>query len=134
MGRAMTTLSPTHKCFDDALELLNQIVKQGRHRTEDWRLVHAICKAVGHEFAHGWCERNRKTVVTAFIIDGQHTYVEIPRRDYYRLFSPQEMTRYTVDEAMWENLRHYNYGPWERRYREACGSNEILGTVEVALR
>jgi hypothetical protein len=133
-----TTFEPTNQCFDDALDLLSYIVKkkwaEGKHLGEDWKLVHAICKAEGGEFAHAWCERDGKTVVTAFMIDGKHTYVEIGRRDYYRLFQPQEMTRYTVDEAMLANLRTNNFGPWEQRYREACGGGRILGAVTVKVR
>lgn len=128
-----TDFEPTNQCFDDALDLLALITKRGQHKREEWRLVHAICKAEGGEFAHAWCERNRKTVVTAFIIDGKHTYVEIGRRDFYRLFMPQEMTRYTVEEAMLANLRSNHFGPWETRYRAACGGSRILGAITVQI-
>lgn len=133
------TFEPTNQCFDDALDLLSFVVTrkwaEGKHLGEDWKLVHAICKPTGIEFAHAWCERDRKTVVTAFVIDGRHTYVEMPRRDFYRLFMPQEMTRYTVDEAMTCNIRTNHFGPWEQRYRDACGGGrKIIGAVTVRIR
>lgn len=132
------TFEPTHQCFDDALDLIAIVVRhwaQGKHLNEDWRLVHAICKVEGGEFAHAWCERDRKTVVTAFVIDGTHTYVEIPRRDFYRLYWPQEMTRYTVDEAMMANMQSNHFGPWEQRYRAACDSGrKVIGAVTVNIK
>lgn len=128
------TFEPTHQCFDDALDLLSLVVQRGKHKTEQWRLVHAICKCEGGEFAHAWCERNGVSVVTAFMIDGRHTYVELGRRDFYRLFLPQELNRYTVDEAMWLNIRSNHFGPWERRYREACGGSQILGAITVEIK
>ena len=117
----MTDFYPTGKCFDDALDLLSEIIKKGRHLREKWLLVHALCRINGNTFAHAWCERDRKTVVTAFIIEGCHTYVEIPRRDFYRLFWPQELTRYSPWQAMQENFRTNHFGPWDARYRQHCG-------------
>jgi hypothetical protein len=129
------TFAPTHQCFDDALDLLERIVKENRHDLDDWRLVHAVCKAEGGLFAHAWCERNRNEVVTAFIIEGKHTYVTIPRRDFYRLFEPQMMTKYTVPEAWMHNRRTNHYGPWLDCYKIHCSNGrQIMGAVEVAIR
>ena len=127
----MTTFEPTHHCFDDALDLLALVMKQRRHFREHWRLVHAICQCNGGLFAHAWCERDGNIAVTAFIIDGAHTFVEMRRRDLYKLFRPQMMTKYNPWEAMRENLRTNHFGPWLDCYREHCGGSEILGAITL---
>ena len=128
------TFEPTHQCFDDALDLLSIVMKKHRHFREQWRLVHAICKVGDNLFAHAWCERDREVVVTAFIIEGTLTYVEMRRRDFYKLFLPQMMTKYNPWEAMRENARANHFGPWLDCYREHCGGNEILGAVQVEIK
>jgi hypothetical protein len=116
-------LEPTHTCFDDALDFITLKVKHreilSAHSTE-WLIVHALCQAPdGELYAHAWVE-TRDIAISAAIIDGQHTYFETPRREYYKLFRPVELNRYTVMEAMVLNYRHGHFGPWERRYWEVA--------------
>jgi len=130
----MTTFEPTHKCFDDALDCLSAAMRECHHYRDRWRLVHAICKCDGGLFAHAWCEVNESIAITAFMIGGIHTYVQMKRRDFYKLYQPQMMTKYNPFEAVRENERTLNFGPWLDCYRDHCGGNEILGAVTVELK
>jgi hypothetical protein len=127
------TLSPTHQCFDDALDFIDKIVKLQRHKLEDWRLCHALCRAPEGIFAHAWCERD-EIVVVAFMINGVHTYLEIDHAGFYDVFEPFDVIRYTISEAARLNYQSGHYGPWDPRMQTACSDrHEILGSREVHL-
>lgn len=55
------TIHPTHTCFDDALELIELLVKEHPELKEDigenMLIVHAICLMPdGSPYAHAWVE------------------------------------------------------------------------------
>lgn len=130
------TLYPTHKCFDDALDLLGILLRDGTIKMDSpYWLVHALCKMpTGETIAHGWVEREGDIVITAFVIDGESKYVELAREDFYKIYLPVDVTRYTLKEAARLNIQHGNYGPWETRYQQACGETwQVFGAVEFDL-
>jgi hypothetical protein len=52
-----TTLFPTFKCFDDAMEFIDHIARNCKDIAERIYLVHAICVTEeGEEYAHAWVE------------------------------------------------------------------------------
>jgi hypothetical protein len=113
-------IEPTHDCFTDALEYLEGIAqREPVHFLLQHRLVHGVClmpEVDNKPFAHAWVEHG-DDAIGAGICNGHRVYYVTRRRDYYRHFRPQMMTKYTVIQAWQENKRTYHYGPWEDYYR-----------------
>lgn len=113
-------MAPTHTCFDDVLEYLEELALRGVPPREIARyvIVHAICVAPdGVLFAHGWLECNGQ-VIQGGILDGQRVFYAIPLADFRSLFQVAEQTRYTAMQAIAENMRTGHFGPWVEQYRE----------------
>lgn len=123
----MPDLLPTHKCFDDSLELLEKLAKEDPSicHTNEFLLVHSICISPdGTEYAHAWVEwTKRKLVMFAGIMNNEFSYYMAPIEDYYKEFKVKETTKYTIREAVVENLKHENYGPWIDKYTKLCGND-----------
>jgi hypothetical protein len=131
----MSEIRPTHTCFDDALDLISEIVKEGREVWDSGEivLVHALVAPAGEPFAHAWVENQfgRGVALWSAIIAGQRKIVASNVEEYRRKFKVVEETRYTPVEALRENERHVNYGPWVERYREFCGLGPNAGRVWI---
>jgi hypothetical protein len=143
----MATIYPTHHCFDDMLELLEERVKQrpalafGR----SLRLVHGIllCPAprpsdgmnsgVGPDgtippdapFAHAWIEDETQDGVPIVwqsgMLDGDLKIAfAVPRADFLAEMRVQASTAYTCREVLREHQRWGTSGPWRAEYRALC--------------
>ena len=130
------TLHPTHTCFDDALELIDQSVKANLIDPFDssWHVVHALCYApTGEVYAHGWVERdvsdgpNGDTGIVIFkaVFNGKGEYFTTLASEFYEQFEPFDVTRYDLASAATENVRHVHFGPWEDRYKAHCGNTKV---------
>ena len=126
----MTTIMPSHKCFDDCIDALDDALQE---TGPDWvrehlRVVHAICLApegpdAGTPFAHGWVEVNRQYVVQCGLIDGKREFYICRRRELYALLRVQLSTVYTLDEVWLKNRETNHVGPWEPAYRDLCSKD-----------
>jgi hypothetical protein len=61
---------------------------------------------------------------------GGKNYFAAPMENFFKGYTVKKSTRYTVEEAMRENLRTGHFGPWEKKYDDLCGpkgANKILG-------
>jgi hypothetical protein len=122
----MSTIAPTHTCFDDVLEYLEQLATAGAPARVIARfvVVHAICLAPDdQQYVHAWLECDG-LVTQAGILNGERIYYTVPLevlRDRVRVV---EQTRYSVQQAMLENLRTGHYGPWVERYRALAGHGD----------
>lgn len=125
---AATTILPTHICFDDALDFLQDVVRAEFAACGDvehvlavfarMRVVHGICIAPsGRPFAHAWVEQDGAYVWQGGVIDGERVFHRMPLADFMRHVPVQEATRYTVDEALRLNAESNHFGPWDERYR-----------------
>lgn len=118
-------ITPTHTCFDDACELLQQIA-----RTKDftdliqYRLIHAMVNPMGEPYSHAWVERG-SSVITAVLMRGLKTYVVMDKEHFYQKLQVSEVTEYTVQEAWDENRRHGHLGPWKQEYLERCARRRV---------
>lgn len=111
---------PTHTCFDDALELLSQLAVHGARaeQLQTFVLVHAICVAPdGELYVHAWLEQG-SNVWQCGIVDGVRVYFAMPIERFVAERPIREQTRYSVDDALRENMRTGHYGPWVDRYRD----------------
>lgn len=113
---------PTGKCFDDALDLLNDILKYNPECVADLRLIHGICTAPdGHHYAHAWVE-DLATERALFVglVNGERMNLAASREEYWTEVGMVERTPYTYRQAVIENRRHNHYGPWLDHYRRLC--------------
>ena len=114
-------ISPTHTCFDDALDLLVALLRQNQGRRRTLRLVHGIVLAGGSRlWAHAWLQEG-DTVFFSGIVDGEKSYFQGSRAEYYAEIQVQEHTSYTVAMALEHNRTSGHYGPWKARYLALCG-------------
>lgn len=128
----MIVLQPTGKCFDDAIEFIEESVTRDPDLAFNgglW-LVHAIARIpegqeqAGDLFAHAWCEQRvefgglPRGVVwhSALAPAGHRIYLPEPRARYYRRLRVVNWTSYSIQEIWVENQRHGTHGPWLPEY------------------
>lgn len=121
-----STILPTHKCFDDALDYLVERVKRKPELAHGSSLilVHGICLIPegtdeGRRFAHAWVEED-DAVWQSGLLDGELIYYAMPLEDFTKALRVQESTRYTVRQAAMKNETSGHYGPWLDAYRALC--------------
>jgi hypothetical protein len=136
-----TTIYPTHSCFDDAMEFVDWMAVEfadEKEGLEGISLVHSINETQdGKRYAHAWVEDSSTDVaIFAGIFKGVKAYFGSPIKEFYARYNVQETTRYTVTEAIMNNLRTYNFGPWEEKYIALCanGDHAIVGQGEMHVR
>jgi hypothetical protein len=139
----VTTLYPTHHCFDDALDFIGERVKVDPGLVLTLQLVHAIVLTPREQllpapadvvlppadepFAHAWVEETINGVPVVWVSgltaprDGARVFVAIPWVTFYATMRVQQATVYTCREACEENRRSGTYGPWRPEYRALCG-------------
>jgi hypothetical protein len=116
-------IHPTHTCFDDALDLVEDLMKSDS--SFDWKnclIVHGIADC-GQLYSHAWLEYG-DCCIEMGILDGERVIFEQDKKKYYESRKISDVTKYTVHEALKENLKHEHYGPWEQKYLELCKDYE----------
>lgn len=125
-------IQPTHTCFDDALDMLCDFYRLRKELVPDLRLVHGICQADDGPFAHAWLEDDTTSqVLFVGLVDGERVNLACDRKEFYEHAHVRECTRYTIDEAIWLNRKHENFGPWQVRYRVLCQPRGSLASPRV---
>jgi hypothetical protein len=116
------TIYPTFECFDDAVEIMGELIQQDLEHADDLRIVHAICRVpTGEDYAHGWVEDlDAGICVWAGILDGERQYFMSPTADFMKSHRVQECTKYDRYEVLDWNQKTGHVGPWEERYRALC--------------
>lgn len=128
-----TTIFPTFDCFTDAMEFVSYIVREQPDLINDIILVHAIClpSENDREYAHAWVEDNKtKMAIFCGIYMDEKVYLTAPLKDFLETYHVKESTRYTVHEALKQNLKTTHYGPWEDKYNALCNDTDehlVLG-------
>ncbi len=136
----MTTILPTHRCFDDMLDYLALRLRNDKRLVPQLFLVHGILLNPdnGEPFAHAWVEERQVVWNSGILdgvdqtVDGSKIYFSCSRVEWYVEMKPQHFTRYTAAQASSENVRSGHYGPWVEAYRALCKRVESE-TEQVAL-
>lgn len=115
---------PTHQCFDDAIDFILRRCVAKDALLDSLYLVHGVGTVVdgiadGCQYAHGWVEENG-VCWDAGIFHGERTWYSRSRSDFYLVRGIIKSTRYTLLQAMHENRRTGNYGPWQTEYVKLC--------------
>jgi hypothetical protein len=132
------TVYPTHSCFDDAMEFIDYLAVEFKDESMPIQLVHGLMKGDdGQLHAHAWVEEsNMGLAVFAGIHRGQKTYFYTPVKDFYACYRITETTKYSIEEALQNNLRTIHFGPWEPKYvalQGDGGNHTIIGTGTMKL-
>jgi hypothetical protein len=114
------------------MEFIDHIARKAPELADIMFLVHAVCiSGGGQEFTHAWVEDTlNKMCIFCGVYMGKKNYFAAPMENFFKGYTVKESTRYTVAEAMAENLRTIHFGPWEKKYDDLCGtkgSHTILG-------
>lgn len=115
----ITYVEPTRQCFDDAMQLLAEIIASDQP-LDDVYVVHALITSnepgkEGDPISHGWLEY-RDHVFFRGIVKGERMDLAAPRREYYKHAGLIELIRYTPDEVAELNERTGLSGPWDDLY------------------
>ncbi len=124
-----TNIYPTGHCFDDALDLMVEMLKAQEEPGGDQtlhlrlRLVHGVCTFEdGHDYAHAWVEdiEERKAYFTG-IHNGERQYFVVePASDYHEHLRVKDFVRYSYRQALTLNRLSAHYGPWVPHLRALC--------------
>ena len=117
--KANGIIYPTNTCFDDALDLIGDIITVHPRRRGTLFLVHALCKPEKEIFAHAWVEEGEEAYWFG-ILNKQRMLFGSPRKKYRTGLGAFDITRYSVKHAAQENNRTNHYGPWIDRYQKYC--------------
>ncbi|QOR55578.1 MAG: hypothetical protein UMS36scaffold28_68 [Phage 59_13] len=118
----MTDLLPTHTCFDDAVANMAILLNQNGIQVKDEiRIVHAIIAPYGKPLAHAWVTFRGRAYFSGVMPGGWRAGVSMETERYERGMKVVEATRYTIDEAVAEELEK-GIGPWKPEYRALCNA------------
>lgn len=97
------------QCFPWALKFAEDgdVIKHGEVR-DPWD---------GHYFAHAWVQRGGKVYDWQTVVARQ--VAPITQREWYELWKPRNMVKYTQEQALILSLRTGNSGPWTAREQAA---------------
>jgi hypothetical protein len=119
-------ISPTHTCFDDALDFIVAVLQPHpaarQALAQELCLVHGICRAPdGQPYAHAWVEHQGRCIFRG-LLEGNAGYFAARQEAYYAELRVEEVTRYSVPEALAANRHTNTYGPWVPKYLALCGT------------
>ncbi len=124
---------PTFTCFDDATEYIERRVSALPALVQSLVLVHGLAVGdAGEVYAHAWVEEGA-ACWDAGIVEGQRIWYAVRREEFYAARRVRETTRYSCLEVLLLNREHGHCGPWEARYRAACGRGDrrVVGSIEA---
>lgn len=122
----MADILPTHKCFDDAIELFGDYMRADRRPT----LVHG---RLGGDvpYAHAWIEVDGE-VLDVGILNGARVVVRYPQLGFYAARHVEQTWRYSFLELLRANRESGTYGPWIPELIALCGSSpRIVGRLSL---
>lgn len=124
---------PTRRCFDDAAEMLCEMLTADPSAIREVKIVHALIETnepgrEGQIIAHGWLEFE-DGVFFRGIIDGETIDLRAPRRQFYKECKPKLIVRYTPREVAELNERTGHTGPWDDVFMPYVGIKITLDKV-----
>jgi len=131
---AHQVILPTHRCFDDALELLERRVRHEPMiaKSDTIVLVHGVIRGAEGQgdigrIAHAWLEERRPDGAWivwdhGIIWNGQRICFSVEIAEYYRVSRVERdsVVRYTPRQVIEENTRTGHYGPWHPELVALC--------------
>lgn len=121
-------LRPTCTCFDDAAELLVRFSKTHKEKFEKgfFTLCHGIKKIQDLTFSHAWVE-DWELCYEVKLLEGERVILEMPKAFFHQ--AVLKCTRYSVREAVANDIKFGFCGPWEAEYKALCNDTSIKKIV-----
>jgi hypothetical protein len=119
------TIYPTHQCFDDTVDFLNDLAARGAppEVLRSYTVVHGICLMPpdGEPYAHGWLECDG-FVIQAGIYWGRRIYYRTTVEELRAARLVWDETRYTLDEVIALDALDGDAGlpPYRADYKALC--------------
>ena len=120
----MPTILPTHHCFDDTAEFINERAKTGdRAALLALRLVHGIIRfpddqpGGGTRAAHAWVEEG-DAVYDFGLLDGERVVIHYTRAVFYERLRVEAPTVYTALQLVQHHDATGSSGPWRDDLRQ----------------
>lgn len=131
MAKSQQTIYPTGKCFDDALDFIEIMIRESMFTKAElidrFHLVHGIYESkhfqggVKKRFSHAWVwDKQDDCAIQSGLIDNGLLYYEMPIKAFRKRMVLEKETVYSIEQAYQENVKHNNYGPWVPEYLELC--------------
>jgi len=130
---AHQVILPTHRCFDDALELLERRVQHEPllAKSDTIVLVHGVIRGAEEQgevgrIAHAWLEERRPDgawiVWDHGMLNGQRIVFSVEIAEFYGAsrVERESVVRYTLRQVLEENKRSGHYGPWRAELVALC--------------
>ena len=124
-GDGKIPIYPTHTCFEDVTDYLKWKLESCSTIAEAFALPMLIVHAIVHPekvetaYSHAWVEEGDK-VISFGLINGEKYGIEFEKIEFYDLYRPLDMTRYTVEEGYLMEKKTGTFPPWEEKYRRLC--------------
>lgn len=116
------TIYPTHRCFDDVTDYLNELAVGGATYEElnRYRVVHGIIAPDGEApHVHAWLERDDGRVFQWGIYKGERIMFSVARDEYIAQANVIEFVSYSIRGCLAMD-RVFGPGPWKSKYRVMC--------------
>lgn len=116
----MITIHPTNTCFDDSMEIIEELINSGCNMDRCY-LIHAICLQPDTDkpFSHAWVE-DKGRVLFKGCVNGSIINISRTRVSHYNHLRPHTITKYTLEQVAEENRKSGTYGPWKQEYLKLC--------------
>lgn len=111
------TKIPMGQCFPYANNLAMQMVEDGIVNEKDIFICHGEVEKPfaknPKRYIHAWVEA--KVLGEERVYDWQMSTVKnsLSKQDFYELFKPSNVVKYTNEQSMKNCLKHKHHGPWE---------------------
>lgn len=116
-------IEPTHKCFDDAMEMLEAM---GKADPSIWfkdeiLMIHGLGQEPvnGKPFVHAWLECGELAIFRV-LCDGVPTEAESDKQQLREFMRITETKIYTTRQVLAENRRTGHFGPWHEPFEKFC--------------
>jgi hypothetical protein len=103
---------PAGQCFSYANNLAREMLDDGIIDEKDIFICHGMVEKPYslnyHKYTHAWVETKDR------VYDWQMSLAKnsLSKEDFYELFKPTNVIKYTVEESMKNCLKNKHHGPW----------------------
>jgi hypothetical protein len=104
------------KCFPYANNLAMEILNDGVVDEKDIFVCHGEVEeplsSNPKRYLHAWVESKFRGEERVYDWQMSVAKNSLPKKEFYELFKPSNITKYTVEQSMISCLKHKHHGPW----------------------
>jgi hypothetical protein len=104
------------QCFSYANNLAMEILKDGIIDEKDVFICHGEVEeplaSDPKRYSHAWVEAKFKGEERVYDWQMMKARNSLSKEEFYNLFKPSNVTKYTIEQSMINCLKHKHHGPW----------------------